>query len=79
MFISLLNNKDMSKTEIDKSYFVAFCIEQYKVANNLNGAAVADLFRKHGVVDYLYEHFDVLHSQSRQWLLEEIEDFISKH
>ena len=45
----------MSKTEVDKSYFVAFCIEQYKVANNLDGAAVADLFKKHGVVDYLYE------------------------
>ena len=64
MFITLLNNEAMSKTEIDKSYFVAFCIEQYKVANNLDGAAVADLFKKHGVVDYLYEHFDVLHSQS---------------
>lgn len=69
----------MSKAEIDKSFFIAFCIEQYKVANNLDGAAVADLFKKHGVADYLYEHFDILHSQSRQWLLEEIKDFISKH
>lgn len=68
----------MSKTEIDKSYFVAFCIEQYKVANNLDGAAVADLFKKSGVADYLFENYDVLHSQSRQWLLEEIDDFISK-
>lgn len=69
----------MSKSETDKSYFVAFCIEQYKVANNLDGAAVAALFKSCGVTDYLYEYFDVLHSQSRQWLLEEIDDFINKN
>ncbi len=33
----------MSQTEIDKSYFVAFCIEQYKVAKGMDGAAVAEL------------------------------------
>lgn len=69
----------MSKTEIDKTYFVAFCIEQYKAANNMDGADVADLFTKYGVADYLYENYDVLHSQSRQWLLEEINDLIRKH
>lgn len=69
----------MTKTEIDKSYFVAFCIEQFKVAKKMDGAAVAELFKSHGVVDYLYEHFDVLHTQSRQWLLEEIDMFINKN
>lgn len=68
----------MSQTEIDKSYFVAFCIEQYKVAKGMDGAAVAELFYRYGVNDYLSTHFDVLHTQSCQWLLEEIDEYIKK-
>ncbi len=31
----------MSQSDMDKSYFVAFCIEQYKALNEMDGAAVA--------------------------------------
>ncbi len=68
----------MSQTEIDKSYFVAFCIEQYKAAKKMNGSKVAELFFSNGVSEYLSEHFDVLHTQSRQWLIEEIDEFLNK-
>lgn len=34
------------------------------------------IFAKYGVLDYLSEHFEVLHTQSRQWLLEDIDEFI---
>ena len=44
----------MSKTEIDKSYFITFCIEQYKVHAGMDGAVVAEMFFQKGVVDYLH-------------------------
>lgn len=62
----------------DISYFVAFCIEQYKNAKGMNGAEVAALFFSMGVSDYLADNFEVLHTQSRQWLLEEIDDIIER-
>ena len=68
----------MSQREIDKSYFVAFCIEQYKVAKEMDGSKVAELFFSNGVCEYLSKHFDVLHTQSRQWLIEEIDEFLNK-
>ena len=68
----------MSQTEMDKSYFVSFCIEQYKAARGMEGAAVAELFYRKGVSDYLSTHFDVLHTQSRQWLIEEIDEFLKQ-
>lgn len=68
----------MSKEEKDKFYFVAFCIEQYKNVKKLDGADVANLFFSSGVVAYLYDNFMVLHTQSWQWLIEEIDDFLSK-
>lgn len=62
----------------DISYFVAFCIEQYKNTKGMEGAEVASLFFSIGVSTYLAENFDVLHTQSRQWLMEEIDDLIER-
>lgn len=68
----------MSQLEIDKSYFVAFCIEQYKAAKKMDGSKVAELFFRNGVCEYLDNHFDILHTQSRQWLIEEIDEFLKQ-
>lgn len=69
---------NMSKTDQDKSYFLAFCIEQYKVAKGMDGADVARLFFESGVASYLSDNFEVLHTQSRQWLMEEIDDMLQQ-
>lgn len=68
----------MSKQEQDKSYFIAFCIEQYKVAKGMDGAEVARLFFEKGISEYLNENFEILHTQSRQWLIEEIDGLLNK-
>lgn len=66
------------KRDNDISYFVAFCIEQYKHVKGMDGVEVASLFFSTGVSTYLAENFEVLHTQSRQWLMEEIDDIIQK-
>ena len=67
----------MSNKSLDIAYFLSFCIEQYKEAKHLSGAEAAKLFSEYGVLEYLEEHFESLHSQSRQWILEDIEEFIN--
>ena len=67
----------MNKRNLDIAYFLSFCIEQYKEAKHLSGADAAEIFGKYGVLEYLQEHFEALHSQSRQWILEDIEEFIN--
>ena len=66
----------MDKKKQDIAYFVSFCIEQYKNAKHLTGAEAMQLLDKYKVLDYLSEHYEILHTQSRQWILEDIEDFI---
>lgn len=68
----------MSKTEMDKSYFVAFCIEQYKVAKDVDGAQAAKTFFSTGLAKYLADNYGVMHTQSRQWLLEEIDEYLEE-
>lgn len=66
----------MKNRNQDISYFLSFCIEQYKNAKGIDGAAVMKDFFDYGVLDYLSENFDVLHTQSYQWIIEDIDEFI---
>ncbi|MBO4741673.1 MAG: DUF3791 domain-containing protein [Bacteroidales bacterium] len=63
-------------TKQDVAYFVSFCIEQYKNKNGLSGEAAMQLLDSYGVLQYLSDHAEILHTQSRQWLMEEIEEYI---
>lgn len=71
-------NKEITKRELDIVYFISFCIEQYKVHISASGAEVMDLFDKYGVTQYLSDNFVVLHTESHQWLMEEIDEFINQ-
>ena len=67
---------EMKKKEKDIALFVAFCIEEYGAAKGMTGEQVLDLFVKYGLTDYLSKFYEPLHTQSRQWLIEEIEEYI---
>lgn len=66
----------MSKKERDIAFFVAFCIEEYGAAKGMGGEQVLDLFSRYGVTDYLSECYETLHTQGRQWLMDEIDEFV---
>lgn len=68
----------MSQSDIDKAYFVAFCVEQYKHHTENRETDIPQMFFDKGVTAYLSEHYEVLHTQSVQWLMEEIDQFISQ-
>lgn len=68
----------MNRQEAAKLYFVSFCIEQYKVYWGMKGGEVMRLFDKHHVTEYLYDHYDVLHTQGTAWLMAEIGDYIKE-
>ena len=64
-------------TDTDISYFLSFCVEQYKAAHHLTGEQTIDLFAEYGVLKYLQKNFEVLHTQNHHWLVEEIDEFIN--
>lgn len=66
----------MNKKQQDVAYFVSFCIEQYKHAKHLTGEESMHQLDEYGVLDYLSEHYETLHTQSHQWILEDIDEFI---
>ena len=66
----------MTKYELDIAYFLSFCIENYKTYVGMPGDAVMDLFDKYGVSEYLIDNFEVLHTQSPEWILADIDEYI---
>lgn len=57
--------------------FLSFCIEQYKQDHGLTGAVAMETLADSGALDYLESNYEVLHSQSPRWILEEINEFIA--
>ena len=68
----------MTKRDTDIAYFLSFCIEQYKRHISASGSDVMELFVQYGVDIYLINNFEILHTQSFQWLMEEIDEYIKQ-
>lgn len=68
---------DIKDKELDIAYFLSFCIEQYKNKHQMSGEEVAILFEQYGVLPYLEENFEVLHTQGHRWLMDEIDEWIN--
>ena len=59
-----------------KAEFISWCIEMYACTNSLNGRDVANIFANKKVLDFLGEHYEVLHTQGKSYILSTIEDFM---
>ena len=48
------------------------------VRHAMKGADAANMFEKEGVLDYLIDGYDVLHTQSLEYVIDEIELYLKK-
>ena len=70
----MTGNKQLAKLE-----FVAFCIEQYKMATKQTGYEVEQLFQQRGVIDFLIDNYEILHTQGEQTIMNEIDEYLKHH
>jgi len=67
----MINNVEEKEIE-----FVSFCIENFKAKYKMKGKNVAELFEHSGVIDFLFDSYDLLHTQGKDYLLSEIAIFL---
>ena len=60
-----------------KAEFLALCIEAYKMKLGVSGAKVAEYFEDTGLLDFLLENYDMLHTLGREQLIGEMERFLT--
>ncbi len=70
-------NRMNKEQQQDRAMFVSFCIEQYAKAKGMATEDVVTLFEQYGIAEHFCEFYDVLHTQGRQWLIEEIDEMIN--
>jgi hypothetical protein len=58
--------------------FTIFCLESYKTARNINGSQALKDFEEYDVFAYLVQGYDVLHTQGKQFITADIEQYIAK-
>ncbi len=56
--------------------FIVFCLENYKVYKSMTGKQTLELFQKYGVLDYLREFYDVLHTTGHHYMNRDIDLYL---
>lgn len=56
--------------------FIIFCLECYKEKKHLTGKLTYELFEKYGVFNYLKAGYEMLHTQGKDWLMDDIDEFL---
>lgn len=59
------------------AYFLSFCIELYKNAHSISGEEASLILSDSGAMEFLASNYEVIHTQAPQWILEEIEEYLS--
>jgi hypothetical protein len=68
-----MNNKTASLK------FIIFCLEHYKFSRQISAMQALADFKENGVFNYLTNGYDVLHTQGKNYLMNDIQDFINNH
>jgi hypothetical protein len=61
------------------SRFIIFCLEHYKFTKQISGSQALAEFKEFGVIQYLTIGYDVLHTQGKNYLINNIQEFIDNH
>ena len=57
--------------------FVLFCVEMFAQRGGVSGSVVMKRFDELGVLDFLRNNYEVLHTQGRNYILSEIDQYLA--
>jgi hypothetical protein len=60
----------------DNTDFIAYCLEEYKAANEMTGKEVIALFKKYNIIDYVVSCYGALHTMGGLAIAEDIQSLI---
>jgi len=58
--------------------FELFCLESYKIAKGITGRMALNDFKRYQVFNFLSSGYDVLHTQGKSYIIDEINDYIER-
>jgi len=58
--------------------FIVYCVEIYKTTYKLSGKEVTQLFTQHGILEYLADCYDALHTTGPEYIVGDIAGLIEE-
>lgn len=58
--------------------FYVYCLEKYARLKKMSGIRAWSLFKESGADDYILRNYDLLHTQGTEYILDDIQRFISR-
>jgi len=71
-----LSEKQSQNADPKVLLFQVFCLENYKGHKVISADDALHLFFKYSVFDYLEKVFEMLHTQGRDYIMDEIDEYI---
>lgn len=68
----------MHSDQTQLAEFLSSVIEEYKVRHQMSGADAANSLGKNGVLDFLEDGYEMLHTQSLAYIVDEVENYLKK-
>ncbi len=59
-------------------HFQLFCLENYRTTTGIPAKVAFHLFKNKSVFDYLAAGYDVLHTQGKNYIIADIQDYIQR-
>ncbi|GHT00218.1 hypothetical protein FACS189421_12020 [Bacteroidia bacterium] len=59
----------------NRKKFVVFAIEEYRNRKGIDGKTAITLFTKSGLLQYIEDFYDVLHSNGTEYLIADFDDY----
>ncbi|GHV64124.1 hypothetical protein FACS1894199_01630 [Bacteroidia bacterium] len=66
----------MFKEIENRKKFTVFAIEEYRHRKGLDGKTAIGLLEKSGLLQYIEDFFDVLHSYGTEYLIADFDDYL---
>lgn len=63
----------------DLSFWLSWCIEEYAAEKHLVNSETAVFFENSGVLAYLTENAEILHTQGKSYILSSIDEYLVNH
>ena len=69
---------DVRVVEPEVSDFYIYTLEKYALAKGLSGLQALALLKRYRVDDFLLDHYDLLHTQGTEYMIDEIDRIIQR-
>ena len=68
----------MRNDQTQLAEFLSSVIEEYKVRHHILGTEAANLLEQYGALDFIEAGYDLLHTQSLTYIVDEVEAYLQK-